>query len=303
MKCWSRIAWVLLSLNAATGQGTGVRSQFDAASIKVMEGGRSGLGSLRGGPGTSSPGRLTGAATLKLLLMRAYDLREFQIAGPGWIESARYEIQARLPDGADAAQLRVMLRSLLAERFGLEAHRETRQLAAYELTPAKGGPKLTPSTKSEVREDRADTPTSPKFVKGADGLPELRPGGDVPRTYAVVLGRPDGLLYKVWGRRETMAELADRLYAQLGRPVIDATGLKGEYDFTLSWAVESAGGVVPRNGPPPDEIEMGSAPVLPGFGITIFAAVEKQLGLRLEEKRLPVELLVVDRANAKPTEN
>ena len=298
-----RTGWILLSLNLAVAQNTGIRPAFEAASVKAVAGG-GGLGSLRGGPGTNSPGQLTGVATLKLLLMRAYDLKEYQIAGPAWIESSRYQIQAKLPAGAERAQVGTMLQSLLAERFGLAAHQETRQLAAYELTVAKAGPKLKPSRPLEqISKEETGTVASPKFVKGEEGLPELPPGADLSRTYAIVLTGPDGLLYKVWGRHETMSQLADRLTAQLDRPVVDATNLKGEYDFTLTWAVESTGGVVPRTGPPPDQIETGASPVLSPSSLPIFAALEKQLGLRLQQKRHAVTVLVIDRVNAKPTEN
>jgi uncharacterized protein (TIGR03435 family) len=296
--------WIVLSLNIAVAQNAGIRPAFEAASVKTVAGGGGGLGSLRGGPGTNAPGQLTGVVTMKLLLMRAYDLKDYQIAGPGWIDSSRYQIQAKLPAGAAKAQVALMLQSLLTERFGLAAHRETRQLAAYELMVAKSGPKLTPSkSPDQVSKDGAEVLASPKFVKGEEGLPELAPGVDLPRTYAIVLGGPDGLLYKVWGRHETMPQLADRLTAQLDRPVVDATRLQGEYNFTLTWAVESAGGVIPRTGPPPDQIETGNSPVLSPAILPIFAALEKQLGLRLQQKKRPVPVLVIDRLNAKPTEN
>jgi len=303
MKHFNRTCWLLVLLNVAVAQNTGVEPKFEAASLKAIGGARSGLGSLRGGPKTNSPGRLYGVATLKLLLMRAYGIKDYQIAGPGWLDSARYEIQATLPPGADEPQLRFMLQSLLKERFGLETHRETRQFAAYELMPTKVGPKLVPSTANTTGPVDAQIPTNPKFVKGADGLPELTPGTNVPRTYAVVLGGPDGILYKLWGRRETMTQLVDRLSAQVNRPVIDATGLKGEFDFTLTWAVESAGGIVPRTGPPPDEIETSGTPVLSAPALSIFGALQAQLGLRLREMKHSVEILVIDRVNATPVEN
>ncbi len=240
---------------------------------------------------------------MKLLLMQAYDLKEYQIAGPGWIESSRYQIQAKLPVGVRKAEIGRMLQSLLAERFGLEAHRETRQLAAYELETAKSGPKLKPSSAAgEIGKDDGEMHTAPRFIKGADGLPDFAPGIDVPRTYSVVQSGPDGVLYRVWGRHETMAQLADRLSAPLDRPVVDATGLEGEYNFTLTFTIESAGGTVTRRGPPPDQIESGDSLVL-GSGVSIGEALEKQLGLRIQQKRLPLTMLVIDRINTKPTEN
>jgi uncharacterized protein (TIGR03435 family) len=295
---------ILLSANVAVGQNTVVFPTFEAASVKAVDGSRGGLGALSGGPGTNSPGQLAGVATVKLLLMRAYDLKDYQIVGPAWIGSYRFQIQAKIPGGAEKAQVGPMLQSLLAERFGLVAHHETRQLAAYELTVAKTGPKLMSSKAvSGLTKEAAGPSTNPRFVKGAEGFPELAPGADVSRTYFVVFSGSDGLLYKMWGRHETMQQLADRITPQLDRPVVDVTKLQGEYDFTLAWAVESLGGVVPRNGSPPDEIDSANTPVLSAFSPSIFDALERQLGLRLQQKKRPVAVLVVDRVNAKPTED
>jgi uncharacterized protein (TIGR03435 family) len=216
---------------------------------------------------------------------------------------SRYQLQAKLPVGAATAQIGLMLQSLLGERFGLAAHRETREVAAYELTFGKSGPKLKPSNAAgEIRKDNSDMPIAVRFAKGADGLPDFPPGVDVPRTYAVVLSGSDGVLYKVWGRHETMAQLADRLSAQLDRPVVDATGLEGEYDFNLTFAVETAGGPVSRKGPPPDQIETVDSPVS-SSGLPIAEALERQVGLRIQQKRRPIAVLVVDHINEKPTEN
>jgi uncharacterized protein (TIGR03435 family) len=242
-------------------------------------------------------GQVTGIATLKTLLRWAFDLRPYQVSGPSWIETERYEITAKLPDGATKEQVPAMLRALLAERFGLVAHRETRELPVYSLVVAKGGPKLQSSAAGQ------DTPGAPKLVRGANGYPEVAPGSEVPRTYQVVLGGPDGLLYKLWARRETMQQLADRLSSQLNRAVVDRTELRGGYDFSLSWTIEAAGGVVPRTEPPPDEIEMYSSPVLSDPGLSLFSAVQGQLGLKLEAGKGPVEMLVVDKVERVPTGN
>ena len=171
----THISCILLSLHAGVAQNTGAQPRFEAVSVRPVEGG---AGSLRGGPGTNSPGRLTGVTTLKWLIMQAYDLKEWQIIGPDRLDSARYDIQATLPSGADKAQLGMMLQSLLTERFGLEAHRDTRRFKNYELIMAKGGPRLTPSTKGDGRVDDAATTVTPKFVKGANGMPELAAGAD-----------------------------------------------------------------------------------------------------------------------------
>lgn len=202
-----------------------------------------------------------------------------------------------------------MLQSLLADRFGLVAHRETKDLPIYALGVGKNSPRLKRSPSAEERAaGEADdgslaAGTAPKIAKGQDGFPDIPGGTNVPRSYEAVLAGPDGLLYKLWARRETMGQLADRLSSQLDRPVVDMTGLKEQYDFVLYWAVENAGGGVPRTQPPPDEIDRESAPVIAESGISIFTAVETQLGLRLAPGRGPLDMLIVDRVERSPTRN
>lgn len=259
---------------------------------------------MRGGPGTGSPGQLTGIVTLKTLLMRAYDVKGYQIAGPAWIETERYELAAKIPAGAGKPEVARMLQNLLEARFHLSARREKRQLPLYALMVAKNGPKFRESSDRGSHADPGDVPArGPKWIAGADGMPELAPGSDVPRTYEIIVGGPDGLLHKLWGRGEKMQQFADRLSSQLNRAVVDRTGLSGSYDFALSWTAESAGGIVPRTDPPPDEIEMHNSPVLSDPGLSLFTALPAQMGLRLEQTKGPLETLVIDRADKVPVAN
>jgi len=291
-----------LSTGVALAQSAADRPSFEAASLKPATADRRGAGPLRGGPGTSSPGELTGTASLKTLLMRAYNLKEYQISGPPWIDSGRYEIAAKMPAGATKWQVPLMLASLLVERFGLESHRQTRVLPMFALVVAKNGPKLQPGGPAGVEPSDA-TLFSPKFANGADGFPELAAGQTIPRSYEIAIGGSDGIIYKLWAHRETMEQLADRLSAQLSRPVVDQTGLNGAYDFALTWALETAGGRIPRTGPPPDEIDIHNSPILSEPGRSIFTALPAQLGLKLEARRGPVEILVIDKAAKVPSGN
>jgi uncharacterized protein (TIGR03435 family) len=302
-------ATLLLSACAALAQNEPARPVFEAASVKPVVQSRPGLGPLRGGPGTNSPGQLSGAASLKALLMRAYELKNYQIAGPAWMDSERYEIVAKIPAGASQGQVLLMLQSLLAERFTLVAHRETKQLPIYAMVVGKNGPKFKESPPAERNAATAGADGTlarravPRIIGGPDGFPDLAPGGDVPRSYEVVVGGSDGILYKLWARRETMQQLADRLSSQLNRAVIDMTELKEHYDFTLSWTMDDAGGGVPRTDPPPDQIETHSSPVMSDPGLSIFTAVQAQLGLRLVQSRSLQEMLIVDRVEKTPTGN
>jgi uncharacterized protein (TIGR03435 family) len=274
---------------------------FEVASVKPVRQGAPGNDPLRGGPGTDSPGWLGGVATMKALLMQAYGLKSYQIGGPPWLESERYRITARVPAGAEQRQIPLMLQALLAERFGLRAHLETRELAVYDLTIGKNGMKLAESTGVDGATRTKSAP--PGITTGADGLPAIPPGVSPARSYFVVVGGPDGVLCKLWARRETMARFADRLSGQLNRPVLDMTDLKGRYDFTLAWTIESTGGTVPRTNPPPDEIDFHDSPVLSDPGLSIFTAVQTRLGLRLEQKKRPLEMLIVDGIDRTPTGN
>jgi uncharacterized protein (TIGR03435 family) len=285
---------VLLAASAAMAQS------FEAASVQPAGAARG--RALRGGPGTGLPGELSGIASLKSLVLRAYDVKDYQVSAPSWMDSERYQVEAKIPPQADRAAVSKMLQALLAERFHLAVRRETRRLPVYFLTLAKGGPKFH-QAKPAAEEGAEEQPVDPKFRRGADGLPDLQPGADVPRSYEVVLSGSDGVVYKLWGRHETMAQLAGRLSTALGRVVVDRTGLADRYNFTLTWSVESAGGVIPRTGPPPDEIESHRTPVLTDPGLSVFHALQEQMGLTLRPGKGPVDMLIVERADRVPAGN
>lgn len=291
---------LVLLAGIACAQSGPHSTSFEVASVKRLEPGSRGSGPLRGGPGTGSPGRLSGTATLKALLIRAYELKEYQIAGPDWMGSERYEIDAKVPEGAGKEQVPSMLQALLAERFHLEARRESRELPIYALVTAKNGPKFK-ETAPEADESAPAT-SRPKIVGGPDGYPQVAAGTKLSRSYEIVLAGSDGVRYQLFARHETMDHLASVLSGPLSRPVVDMTNLKGEYDFSLIFAVETPGGTIPRTGPPPDMIESHPGSVI-GDDLTIFAALEKQLGLKLEPRKSLVTMLVVDKVDKAPTGN
>jgi uncharacterized protein (TIGR03435 family) len=130
---------------------------FDAASVKPAPpppapgaGRRGGLA----GPGTTDHGRIHYAAiSVKALLIDAYDVKDFQIEGPGWLDTERFAIDATMPPDTSKEQLRMMLQNLLAERFKLAIHRETKELSMYSLVVAKNGPKMKDSAEAAVPKD------------------------------------------------------------------------------------------------------------------------------------------------------
>jgi uncharacterized protein (TIGR03435 family) len=244
-------------------------AQFEVASVKPAAPDARGM-RCTGGPGTSDPGTLRcDNYSLSFLVMMAYNLRSFQLAAPAWMDTARYDVVARVPPRADRGQFGLMQQRLLAERFGLQAHFEKKDMTVYELTVAKGGAKL-----KESQEPAA-------------GKPEAlwRPPA---------FGPPVRTMAHVSYKGESMADLANFLSNQLGQPVTDATGLGGRYDYALTFLMEPGG----RAAAP--EIVNGSEPE---FGVSLIDAVRDELGLRLEKKKGQAEVLVVDHAEKAPVEN
>ena len=210
---------------------------FEVASIKPSnaEPGNSG--------GFSGRGRYTMRnVTLRRLIRGAYDVPEAQIfGGPKWIAEDRFDIDAKAAKAGGDHDLMQMLQTLLAERFQLVLHRETRPMAGYAIVLGKGGVKANPSAPDAT----CASGSSRKMVE-ARGCPA--------------------------------AQLAMKLTEVLHMPVADQTGLSGTYDFKLEFTPDS------------------------DIGPTLFAAMQEQLGLRLEGRKVPTEVLIVDRAE-KPSAN
>jgi uncharacterized protein (TIGR03435 family) len=257
---------------------------FEVASIKPaapMQSGRIMIG-MRGGPGTEDPGQMTFTnSSIGDLIQSAYDVKSYQVTGPGWLQTERFDVVARVPAGTTKADSRIMLQHLLADRFRLVLHRSTKEASVYALVVAKGGPKLKESTTEAV--------TEPGRVSGGMRM-MIAPGARM----------------RMDAQGTTIPKLVDALGMQVDRPIVDMTGLTGTYDVTLEFAPDPAilqakmasMGVPP---PPPD----GVGPTLADNGplATIFTALPEQLGLRLEARKGPVELLVIDSVEKTPTDN
>ena len=205
---------------------------------------------------------------LKMLIAAAYNLFPGAISGgPAWIDSDLYDILAKTPGDVRPSrdEQMSMLRKLLADRFNLTVHREQKEFPIYALTVAKGGSKL----------------------KGSTVSPDATPEGPPPLVFVL---SPGGA--RLPGRNATIPELASVMQrSALDRPVVDRTGLSGRYDFDLEWA--------------PDETQFGGV-VRAGDADTpkpdLFAALQQQLGLRLEATKGPIAALVIDRVE-RPSEN
>jgi uncharacterized protein (TIGR03435 family) len=299
----------IFACSLARGQAPDKTLTFDAATIKpfVQPAGRFMMGrGGRGGPGSNDPGRIHyNAINLRNLLMTAYDVKDFQVSGPAFLDSERFEVQATMPPETTKEQFHIMLQNLLAERFKVTTHRETKELPIYSLVVGKGGPKMKESPEISA-EEAAKEPTMPQvgigtIKMGPDGFPNMPlPSGG--RGGLFMMMTPFGA--RIVGQRQTMQDLAERLSSVLAKPVTDATALKQKFDFTLTYSMDGLnnGMMMPLPPPPPGGGGRGDMPdVEPP--VNIFSAVQSQLGLKLDPKKGPVELLVVDHAEKTPTEN
>jgi uncharacterized protein (TIGR03435 family) len=256
---------------------------------------------MRGGPGTSDPGQITyKGRSLKDLISSAYGVKSFQVSGPGWLDSERFDIDAKIPEGTTKEQFNMMMQNLLAERFKLAVHHETKDFPLYELTIAKGGPKLKASTEDPSAATGPPPPGPPPI--GKDGLPQLPAG----RPGLMMNALPGGHR-RVMAVVQPVSVLADMLSNLMDGPVIDKTGLTGKFDFTLEFVPEPGFGAGPLGAPPPpppsldpgQPAGLAAADQLSG----LFTALQEQLGLKLERKKGPLDVWVVDRAEKVPAEN
>jgi uncharacterized protein (TIGR03435 family) len=242
--------------------------------------------------------------TIKLLMEEAYGVRDFQISGaPGWFDSEHYNLDAKPEDSGNSAnqdpmkmteeqrqamqdRLKQMVQSLLTDRCKLAFHRESKELPVYVLTVAKNGPKL-----QQAKKDDASTAMTPPPNADRPGGPRVPHRGGMMR-----MGRG-----QLSGQEVPLQFLAESLSEQLGRTVVDKTGLTGAYDFTLMWTPDESQGQMFKG--PPDGKEAGDgAPPPETSGPTIFTAIQEQLGLKLESQKGPVEILVIDHVE-RPSEN
>ncbi len=245
-----------------------------------------------------------------MLISIAYDLNYVQISGPSWLAEQQFDVTAKVPEGATKAQFRIMIRNLLIERFKLAAHREKKDLPMYELTVAKSGPKLKASAGEADAPDIAGRGAAPpprpgEMPRDADGFPQLPPG-----RRSMMIMMPSRVRWRLVD--ESMEQFSKELQGMAGRPVIDATGLTGKYDFELRFAPAGNGvdfmgrGLMRGPAPPPPG---AGGPIAPDASApddsapSIFTAVQDQLGLKLESKKGPVDTLVIDHIEKTPTEN
>jgi uncharacterized protein (TIGR03435 family) len=279
---------IMSGLHAQPG---GEKIEFEVASIKpgtppVREPLPGGGYRVRSSRRAMDPGRYT-ADNISMfnLITQAYGMAAYQVVGPEWLKTERFDIAAKIPSGLSQKQVPQMLQRLLADRFKLVSHREEKDLPIYDLVIAKNGPKLKEWVDSTPAPQSNGTSSPPmamgKMTKDANGYPVASPvsgrGSSTSMANGLVTERSAGL---------SMSSFAQSLAGRLERQVNDRTGLTGKYEFELRYAMDGMSG--------PDG---------PADGPTLPEAIQSQLGLKLEPKKGMVEALVVDHIEKTPTEN
>jgi uncharacterized protein (TIGR03435 family) len=244
-----------LAVNTGLCQSNPDKLEFEAVSIKPSP------PNARGGGYNLSPGRLNAKnQSLKDLVKFSFDLQDYQVTGgPGWLDTDRYEIFATFPGATTATERGRMMQSMLADRFALAVHQESREVQGYALEVNRGGP---------------------KFHAAAPG------------EHSMMLGRSPATGERtLTATSASMAGLAEMLATIMRRPVEDKTGLNGIFDFAVEWTPDETQVGLAVPGKEPHE-----APADGPIGLSLSAALQKTLGLTLKTQKAPVEVIVIDHA-------
>jgi len=257
--------------------------------------------------------------SLRDLIRTAYEVKDYQITGPDWLgnpmTAQRFNIQATMPAGATEKQVPQMLQALLADRFKLVIHRDTKDHSVYALVVAKGGSKLKEAEPDPPAPETPEEPKQGETVMG-QGSSQVRISGSMENGKGVtVKGGPQGQMkmsmvdgkMHMEAAKMTMATLCEVASRFVDRPVVDMTELKGNYQVALDLSMDDlrniarAAGVAAVPGP-----GGGAAPAATEAsdptGSSIFVSVQ-QMGLKLEARKAPLDTIVIDHLEKAPTEN
>jgi uncharacterized protein (TIGR03435 family) len=273
---------------AAFGQAAPARLEFEVASVKPAA--PAAAGQVPVGLHIDGSQMSFRFLSLQDYIVMAYNIKKHQIVAPDWLATERYDIQGKVPAGVVPDKMRdrmrEMLQVLLEERFKLKYHKETRELPVYALVVNKGGLKLK-ETPADPETDGART-VDVAVSSGRGGTTVSLPGG------ASIMY---GYLF-LEAKKVNMVALADNLARFVDRPVIEATDLKGNYDFRLEFSLDELRSMMRTSGSDPSVL--AGIPDNPGSSILTSL---QSLGLKLEARKAPIEVYVIDSAQKTPTEN
>ncbi len=271
--------------------------RFEVATIKeapAITAAMVAAGSLHVGVKTDKAQMDIGYTPLAELIRMAYDVHPYQVSGPSWMVDRKWDILAKIPNGSSPDQAPRMLQALLAERFGLKAHHESRPQPVYALLPAKTGAKPSPATEEDQNQDnplQVDTSRDGRFTT-VTGV-----GRGVTRTEM----RPDGSMH-FESTRLTMPLLADTLAYYFDRPVIDMTGMSGRYVVNLEFSGADLRFAATKAGVGAYLQAAASDTASEPGGAALIASLQR-LGLRLEKQQAPMEIIFEDQLEKMPTAN
>ena len=255
-----------------------------------------------------------GFFSLADLIPVAFRVKRYQVSGPDWMAAQRFDIQATIPDGASAGQVPEMLQALLAERFKLAMHRETKDHPVYALVSGKNGSKLKEAAPDSAAPADDNAKAGVAIGSGdrqarvsSDGKGLVVTGGRLGGAMRVTMG-PNGTMHLA-ASKITLASFVDVLSPFLDRPVVDMTELKGNYQIALDLTMDdlrkvarTAGVALPGQASGPDSAGRPADAASDPSGGSIFNSVQ-QLGLKLEPRKAPLEMIVIDHLEKNPTEN
>jgi uncharacterized protein (TIGR03435 family) len=320
--CLALTAIVALAQTAPTFEVASIRPAAPLDMAKVAAGIQAGQ-MPRIGPHVDGARAEYTYMALKELIVLAYKVKPFQITGPDWLATTRFDIVAKLPDGASKDDAPKMLQALLEERFKLAVHRDSKEHPVLALVVGKGGPKLKESPEApepidenaplkpgEMKVDSAEGPM--RVTVGKDGSASINMGAKGSASYKM---DPATLSLHMEASMVTMAGFADMLsqFSQIGGggpQVVDMTELKGNYQVALDFSladlmnmVRAAGVALPAAaGGGASPTSPADAASDPGGDSSLLRAVQA-LGLKLEQRKAVVEQLVIDHVEKTPTEN
>jgi uncharacterized protein (TIGR03435 family) len=279
---------------ALFAQSTPVRPEFEVASIKPSVAAPAGT---QVHVGVQIDGAQVHCTYLsaKDYIRIAYKLKDYQVTGPDWLASERFDIHAKLPAGAKREEVAEMLQTLLEQRFQLKMHRAQKEFSVYGVVVAKSGLKLKESPLDPETEAEAGKGTVNVTATGGRG------GTTVNFGRGAYFSLADN---KFVARKLTMALLADSIGRFVERPVVDMTELTGTYDLTLELTPEDYRALLIR-------MALSAGVNLPAEALKLLEGASdeslfkglQEMGLKLESRKAPLEILVIDSATKTPIEN
>ena len=324
-----RSSWTICGLliaASAAAQDNARRPAFEVATVKpaapldisALREGRAHIGTKIDG------GRVDiGTTSLLRLICGAYRLAPYQLKGPEWLRSANFDIQATIPDGGRADQIPEMMQTLLEERFGLKIHHNSQEEPAYGLVVAKAGAKLKQSALEEAAPPTDDPPKPGntisiptvqglvRLVRTPQGVSMDMPDGEISGKVNVSVNPTQPPTFHLELARTSMKIFAAMLSAGVvDRPVVDMTGLTGAYDIGVDISAEDAMNVITsatdfgmgRRGAGDGGKSVAAGIASDPSGASMVSSIQK-LGLRIEPRKAPLDVVVVDRINRDPTPN